>query len=80
MTLEVFKLNSMVLGFLVLIVCFTLVMIAMFFGSFMMNTRDPSTNEFEDAEQAEYLKKYARERNEKKQRKQLAKSKSSMKN
>lgn len=52
----------------------------MFFGSFMMNTRDPSTNEFEDAEQAEYLKKYARERNEKKQRKQMAKSKGSMKN
>lgn len=46
----------------------------------MMNTRDPSTNEFEDAEQTEYLKKYARERNEKKQRKQMAKSKGSMKN
>ena len=46
----------------------------------MMNTRDPSTNEFVDAEQAEYLKKYARERNEKKQRKQMAKSKGSMKN
>ena len=80
MTLEAFKLNSMVLGFVVLISCFTLVMIAMFFRSFMMNTRDPSMNEFEDAEQAEYLKKYARERNEKKQRKQMAKSKSSMKN
>ena len=52
----------------------------MFFGSFMMNTRDPSMNEFEDAEQAEYLKKYAQERNEKKQRKQMAKSKGSMKN
>lgn len=54
--------NSAVLTAIVVVACLFLITFAMFFSSFIMNTRDPSTNEFEDAEQEEYLRQYAANR------------------